>query len=101
MAMSLRVNLEHLAASAMQVSGHGEDLAARQLAVDNRIADAQPGWAGSSAEALAYRASRWAAKSTALVTRIGEHANDLYSAGLAFSTMDAINEENLSSEVLG
>jgi WXG100 family type VII secretion target len=99
--MSLRVNLEHLATSAAQVSGHGEDLAISHLSADNQIAAAQAGWTGRSAEALAHRASRWAANSRALVTRIGEHANNLYSAGLTFATMEAGNDQTLSSEVLG
>jgi uncharacterized protein YukE len=99
--MSLQVNVEHLAISAAQVTGHGEELAISHLAADNRIADAQAGWAGRSAEALAHRASRWAANSTALVTRIGEHANNLYNAELAFATMEAGNEQELSTEVLG
>jgi uncharacterized protein YukE len=94
--MSLRVNLEHLATSAAQVTGHGEDLAISHLSVDNWIAAAQAGWAGRSAEALDHRASRWAANSTALVTRIGEHATDLYNAGLAFAAMEAGNEHMLS-----
>jgi uncharacterized protein YukE len=99
--MSLRVNLEHLATSAAQVTGHGEDLAMSHLSADNRIAAAQAGWAGRSAEALAHRTSRWAANSTVLVSRIGEHANDLYNAGMAFVTMEAGNEQKLSSGVLG
>jgi uncharacterized protein YukE len=94
--MSLRVNLEHLAISAAQVTGHGEDLAIAHLSADNQIAAAQAGWAGRSAEALAHRASQWAAASTALVTRIGEHANHLHAAGLAFAAMEAANEHQLS-----
>jgi hypothetical protein len=61
--MSLRVNLEYLATSAAQVTGHGEDLAISHLSTDNRFAAAQAGWAGRSAEALTLRASQWAAKS--------------------------------------
>jgi uncharacterized protein YukE len=87
--MSLRVNLEHLAISAAQVTGHGEDLAISHLSADNRIAAAQAGWSGRSAEALAQHASRWATSSTALVARIGQHANDLYAAGRAFATIEA------------
>jgi uncharacterized protein YukE len=91
--ISLRVNLEHLATSVAQVTGHGEDLAISHLAADNRIAAAQAGWAGRSAEALAHRASQWAANSTALVSRIGEYANSLHTAGLAFAAMEAGNEQ--------
>jgi len=98
--MPLRVNVEHLATSAAQVAGHGEDLAISHLAADNRIADAQAGWAGQSAEALAHRASRWAANSTALITRIGEHANNLHNAGLAFATMEGGNAHELGTGVL-
>ncbi|MGH3558437.1 MAG: WXG100 family type VII secretion target [Mycobacterium sp.] len=100
MAMSLRVNLEHLATSAAQVTGHGEDLATQHLSADNRIAAAHAGWTGRSAEALTNRASLWAVKSTALVTRIGEHATDMHTTGLAFATMEAVNAQKLSSEVL-
>jgi WXG100 family type VII secretion target len=99
MAKSLRVNLDHLEISAAQVTGHGEDLATSHLSADNRIAAAQAGWTGRSAEALAHRTSRWATTSTALVTRMGEHANDLYSAGVAFSTMESVNADKLSEVV--
>jgi uncharacterized protein YukE len=99
--MSLWAKLEHLATAAAQVTGQGEDLATSHLSADNRIAAAQAGWAGQSAEALARRASCWAANSTALVARIGEHANNLYTAGLAFAAMEAGNQQKLSSEAVG
>ena len=51
---------------------------AAHLAADGRIEAAAPGWTGRSAAALAQRAARWSAVSTALVTRIGEHAQDLH-----------------------
>ena len=54
--MTLTVNLEHLATSAARTTGHGEDLATSHLSADNRIAAAQGGWTGRSAEALARRA---------------------------------------------
>jgi uncharacterized protein YukE len=93
--MSLRVNLEHLAMSAMQVTNHGEDLATSHLSADDRIATAQAGWTGRSAEALARRALQWTATSTALVTQMGDHAQGLFACGHAFSTMDARNAEIL------
>jgi uncharacterized protein YukE len=97
MAMAFRVNLEQLAASAAQVTNHAEDLAASHLAADNQIATAQAGWIGRSAEALAYRAPLWAANSTALVTRMGDHANDFYSCGQAFSATEDLNVATLKS----
>lgn len=100
MAKLLRVNLEDLATSAAQVTGHGEDLATSHFSADNRIAAAQTGWTGRSAEALANRVSQWATTSTALVSRMGEHANDLYTAGVVFSTTEATNAHKLNSEVV-
>jgi uncharacterized protein YukE len=95
--MSLWAQLEHLVTAAAHVAGHGEDLAMSHLSTDNRIAAAQAGWAGQSAEALVHCASRWAVNSTALVTRLGEHADGLHTAGLAFAAMETGNQQKLSS----
>ncbi|TDH55082.1 hypothetical protein E2F47_10095 [Mycobacterium eburneum] len=92
----LRVSVEHLVTAAVQVGGHGEDLAMRHLAADNRIAAAAPGWAGRSAAALSRRASRWAAASTTMVGRVGEHATDLHSGALRFSAMETTNGRRLA-----
>jgi WXG100 family type VII secretion target len=97
--MTLRVNLEHLATSAAQVSGDGEDLATSHLSADNRIADAQGGWTGRSAEALARRAPRWTVNSTALVTQMGNHAQHLSNCGQAYATMETQHAQQLDSQV--
>jgi uncharacterized protein YukE len=97
--MALRVNLENLATSAAQITDHGEDLASSHLSADNRIAAAQAGWTGRSAEALAQRAPRWAANSTALVTRMGDHADHFYTCGRAYSAMEDRHAQQLNSEV--
>ncbi len=97
--MSLRVNLEHLATSAVQITERGEDLANSHLYADNRIASAQGGWTGRSAEALARRAPRWTENSTALVTRMGDHAEHLSNCGRAFSAMEAKHVEELNSQI--
>lgn len=95
--MPLQVDLEQLQTSAMHVAGHGEDLATRHLAADNRIESAAPGWTGRSAEALANRASRWTAESTALVTRIGDHASGLHTSMQEFATMETHNAQALAA----
>jgi WXG100 family type VII secretion target len=95
--MALRVNLEHLAMSAGQITDHGEDLATSHLSADNRITAAQAGWTGRSAEALAHRAPRWSANSTKLVTRMGDHANDFYSCAQEFSVTEQMNVEHLKN----
>src|SRR5690242_13545544 len=95
--MALRVNLEQLVTSAAQITGHGEDLATSHLSADNRLAAAQSGWTGRSAEALARRAALWAENSTQLVTRIGDHASDFYSCAQAFSAAEHGNAEKLKA----
>ena len=97
--MALTVNLEHLAASAAQITGNGEDLAASHLSVDNRIAAAQGGWTGRSAEALARRAPRWSVNSTALVTQMGDHAEHFSTCGQAYATMETHHARQLDSQV--
>jgi WXG100 family type VII secretion target len=92
-----QVNIEHLVISAMEVSGHGEDLAARHLAADNRIESAAPGWTGRSAAALATRSAQWATTSTALVARIGEHASDMHSSAHEFATTEQHNAQALAA----
>jgi WXG100 family type VII secretion target len=97
--MALRVNLEHLATSAVQVTGHGEDLATSHLSVDDRIAAAQGGWTGRSAQALARRTPQWTTNSTALVTQLGEHAHHLSTCGQAYTAMETHHTQQLDSQV--
>ena len=97
--MALSVNLEHLATSAAQITGNGEDLATSHLSVDNRIVAAQGGWTGRSAEALARRAPRWTLNSTALVTQMGDHAEHFSTCGQAYATMETHDAGQLDSQV--
>jgi WXG100 family type VII secretion target len=97
--MALRVNLEHLATSAVQVTGHGEDLASTHVSVDDRIAAAQGGWTGRSAEALARRTPQWTANSTTLVRQLGEHAQHLSTCGQAYAEMEARHTQQINSKV--
>ncbi len=86
--MSLRVVIEDLAASAIAVTGHGEDLAAAHAAADGLLADAQSGWQGRSAVALAALASRWVDEGRSLVVRMGEHAERLNGCARQFWAQD-------------
>ncbi len=95
--MSWFANLEDLLASAVTVTGHGDDLAARHLAADGRIDVAAPGWAGRSAAALDDRAARWAATSNALLTRIGEHALDLHTCAQVYADTEARRAQALDA----
>jgi WXG100 family type VII secretion target len=88
-----RVDLEALAGSATQVSGHGEDLASAHLSSDNRIAAAQSGWVGDSAAALHIRTASWLETSRRLLTRVGDHALDLNNDGIYFAATERDNVE--------
>lgn len=93
----LRLDVDALVTAAAGVTGHGEDLAARQLAADNRIAAAAPGWTGRSAAALQHRMSQWVASSALVLTRVGAHATDLQSGAVRFAVMDEGNSTLLDS----
>lgn len=97
----LRVDLEQLVAAAVRVAGHGDDLAARHLAADNRLESAAGGWAGRSAHALANRAEAWRTQSNQLVTRVGEHATGLHDSALGFSAMEKHHAAALNSPTAG
>ncbi len=87
--MSLRVVIEDLVASAVAVTGHGEDLAAAHAAADGRLEAAQSGWQGRSAAALGAVTARWAEDGRQLLARLGEHADRLCVCAREFGQQDA------------
>lgn len=99
--MVLSVDVEQLLAAAVRTAGHGEELAARHLAADNRLESAAPGWVGRSAAALAGRADLWRAESNRLVAQVGGHATALHSSALGFSAAEQHNAVALSSPTAG
>lgn len=82
--MSLRVSIDDLAASAVAITGHGEDLAVAHCAAEARIDAAQVGWQGQSAAALAAKAAQWAQDSAALLARLSGHAQALHASAAGF-----------------
>jgi hypothetical protein len=66
-----------MAASAVHVSGQGEDLAVGHMVTDNRIASAEVGWQGTSAAAMTAKLSAWSASSAVLLGLIRDHAQAL------------------------
>jgi WXG100 family type VII secretion target len=97
----LRVDLAALASSAAHVDGQAEDLATAHLSSDNRIASAQAGWVGSSAASLAVKTEIWLQTSRRLVGRVGGHAIDLNSDGIAFADMEQENAESVRAVMSG
>lgn len=82
--MSLEVTIGDLAASAMAVTSHGEDLAAAHATADGRVYAALAGWQGQSAAALAAKAAQWSRESTALLARLSFHAQGLHASAAGF-----------------
>lgn len=90
-----QVDLEALACSAAHVTAQGENLATAHLSSDGRIAAAQPGWVGTSAEALNVRTAIWQKTSRKLLTGVGGHALDLHTDGIDFAAMERESAEKL------
>lgn len=86
--MSLRVNIEDLAASGIAVSGHGEDVAGKHAAAASRIDAAQAGWQGTSALAMSALSEQWLATTKALLTRLRDHAQGLHASAQGFAEME-------------
>lgn len=93
--MSLRVNIEDLAASGVAVTGHGEDVAAKHAAAASRIDAAQSGWQGASALAMTALSEQWLATTATLVTRLSDHAQGLHASAQGFTEMEQRNSQAL------
>ncbi len=93
--MSLRVNIEDVSASGVAVNAHGEDVAVKHAAAASRIDAAQAGWQGASAAAMALLSEQWLATTSALVTRLSDHAQALHASAQGFAEMEQRNSQQL------
>lgn len=84
----VRCDVGQLVTAAGATASHGDELAARHLAADNRIDGAVAGWAGRSAAALRTRASAWPSTTTALLTRVAAHAASLHTCAMTFTAAE-------------
>ncbi|WP_197380792.1 WXG100 family type VII secretion target [Mycolicibacterium mengxianglii] len=94
-AVVLKVNVEDLVASGVTVTGHGEDVAMKHNAADTRIETAQGGWQGRSAASMTLRLAAWSTTTTALLTRLSDHAQGLHSCAQEFCAMEERHAEAL------
>ncbi|MCI4675630.1 WXG100 family type VII secretion target [Candidatus Mycolicibacterium alkanivorans] len=95
--MALRANPQDLLAAGVVVTGHGEDVAAKHAAADNRVEAAQSGWQGQSAVAMVAKSQAWAATTTALLTRLSDHAQGLHTTAQCFHEMETANARALGA----
>ncbi|MCV7224531.1 WXG100 family type VII secretion target [Mycolicibacterium komossense] len=94
--MTLRVDPESLVTSGLVVTDRGESMAAKHAAADNRVEAAQGGWQGLSAAAMVARSQSWAATTTALLTRLSDHAQAFHTSGQSFKEMETQNSQALN-----
>lgn len=76
--MSLEVSVADLTASAVAVTGIGEELAVALAGVGGRCESACAGWQGLSAAALSVTVRQWSVSGASLVARLAAHAQDLH-----------------------
>lgn len=95
--MSLSVNIEDLAASGVTVSGHGEDVAVKHATAAGRIDAALSGWHGASALAMSALSEQWLTTTSALLTRLSDHAQGLHASAEGFAEMERRHSEALAA----
>lgn len=95
--MSLRVNVDDVAASGVAVTGHGEDVAMKHAAAASRIDAAQAGWRGTSALAMTALCEQWVATTGALLTRLSDHAQALHTTAHGFAAMEQRHSQALDA----
>jgi uncharacterized protein YukE len=93
--VTLKVNVENLFSSGLSVTNHGEDVAMKHAAADTRIESSQGGWQGQSAMALAAKAATWMETTSALLTRMSDHAVGLHTSAHGFSEMESRSSQAL------
>ncbi len=96
MSDELRVDLTALRHAGSEIGRHGEELHALQQAGHAGAEQAQSGWVGSSASALAELLDGWATASMAQLRRIAGHSCDLHLAAAAFALLEQRNTTDLA-----
>jgi uncharacterized protein YukE len=83
--VSLEVSVADLTASAVAVTGIGEELAVALAGVGGRCESACAGWQGLSAAALSVTVRQWSVSGASLVARLAAHAQDLHGCAASWS----------------
>ncbi|MBS4730127.1 WXG100 family type VII secretion target [Mycobacterium sp. SM1] len=88
-----------LHASAEHMSVHHADLRAAHAAADSEIEDAQPGWVGASAAALAAKLAEWQAATEQLCGSIADHEQAFRAARKAYLTVDGESADHIDDQI--
>jgi WXG100 family type VII secretion target len=89
MGKELRVDPATLHASASQIDVSADDLRAQHGSMDGRIAAAQAGWIGVSADALMAKAAQWEEESASHYTELVKHGHHFRSAAASYLDIDS------------
>jgi uncharacterized protein YukE len=82
--VSLEVSVADLVASAVAVTGIGEELASSLAGVEGRCESACAGWQGLSGSTLRVVVQQWGGSSASLLARLSSHAEDLHGYAASF-----------------
>lgn len=82
-------------ASGVTVTSHGDDVAMKHCTTDIRIETAYGDWQGRSAASLTLRTAACSTTTTALLTRLSDHARGLHTCAQQFSCIGERHAEAL------
>jgi len=82
--VSLEVSVADLTASAVAVTGIGEEMACALSGVEGCCESACVGWQGLSAASLNVVVQQWGASSASMLLRLASHAQDLHGCAASF-----------------
>ncbi|MDA2950694.1 MAG: hypothetical protein O2892_16900 [Actinomycetota bacterium] len=82
--MSLEVSVADLTASAVAVTGIGEEMACALAVAEGRCESAGAGWQGLSGSSLNLVVQQWGASSASILLRLASHAQDLHGCAASF-----------------
>jgi WXG100 family type VII secretion target len=96
MAEKLFVDPEGLHSSAVQVQGHSDNLSTGHSNADRQLSSAGAGWAGQSAQSLSTWAEKLKVQSTALVSRMDDHSQQMHTAVRTFTESEEKRAQQLA-----
>jgi len=95
--VSLEVCVADLTASAVAVTGIGEELASSLAGVEGRCESACAGWQGLSGSSLSVSVQQWGASGASLLSRLASHAQDLHDCAASFSDSEQSRAQALGA----
>lgn len=93
MPQRIEVHPDQLARASARLLQCADEIHAGHASTDARIADAQSGWVGRSADALTARVASWQQTSAVLHERLNSHGTALRASNQMFAAREGRNSE--------